>query len=160
MNRTLNVSIGKMPFIVDADAYDMIRLYLDQIGRRLDPGDGEVLEDVEARIAEIFSENLTSARQVVDSSLARRAMAIIGRAESFGEAREDSYAGQASPPQAGPKKLRRSRNSMLGGVCAGVAEYFGVDISLVRIVTFLGIALGGLSLWVYIIMWIIIPQEQ
>lgn len=62
----------------------------------------------------------------------------------------------------GNKKLRRSRtDKMLAGVCAGLADFFGLDVSLVRIVYALATvftAFAGIP--VYIIMWIIIPQEN
>jgi phage shock protein C len=58
------------------------------------------------------------------------------------------------------KKLYRSReNAMIGGVCAGLAEYFNIDSSLVRLATVILVFPGGLSLWAYIIAWIIVPQK-
>ncbi len=55
--------------------------------------------------------------------------------------------------------LRRSRRDRsIAGICGGLAEFFGTDPTLVRIVTLLLILFGGLSLWVYIILWIIIPE--
>lgn len=58
------------------------------------------------------------------------------------------------------KKLYRSReNAMIGGVCAGLAEYFNIDASLVRLAAVILIFPGGLSFWAYIIGWIIIPQK-
>jgi len=56
------------------------------------------------------------------------------------------------------KRLFRSRNSAIAGVCAGVAEYFGLDTALVRIATLLLILFGGLSLWIYLLLWLIIPK--
>ncbi len=57
------------------------------------------------------------------------------------------------------KKLRRpSEDRMIAGVCAGIAEFFGLDISLVRIATLVLILFGGLSIWVYILLWIIVPK--
>ena len=56
------------------------------------------------------------------------------------------------------RRLFRSQDSIIAGVCAGVAEYFGLDVSLVRIATLLLILFGGLSLWVYIILWLIVPK--
>lgn len=56
------------------------------------------------------------------------------------------------------KRLYRSRNSAIAGICAGVAEYFGLDTSLVRIATLLLILFGGLSLWIYLLLWLIIPK--
>jgi len=58
------------------------------------------------------------------------------------------------------KTLYRSReNAMIGGVCAGLAEYFNIDISLVRLATVILIFPGGLSIWAYIIAWIIVPHK-
>ena len=56
------------------------------------------------------------------------------------------------------KRLVRTSNGMIAGVCGGIAEYFGLDTSLVRIATLILILAGGLSLWVYIILWLIIPK--
>ena len=56
------------------------------------------------------------------------------------------------------RRLFRSQDSIIAGECAGVAEYFGLDVSLVRIATLLLILFGGLSLWVYIILWLIVPK--
>ncbi|MGD9529946.1 PspC domain-containing protein [Pseudonocardia sp.] len=57
-----------------------------------------------------------------------------------------------------PTPLRRSSNRLLGGVCAGLAERFGVDPLLVRIaVVVLGIFSSGLVLLAYLIAWVVIP---
>ena len=56
------------------------------------------------------------------------------------------------------QKLYRSTDRVIGGVCGGIAEYFGLDTSTIRIVTLILILFGGLSLWVYILLWIIIPN--
>ena len=56
------------------------------------------------------------------------------------------------------KKLYKSRNKSVCGVCAGIAEYFDIDVTLVRLVTFLLIFFGGVSIWAYIIAAIIIPD--
>lgn len=58
-------------------------------------------------------------------------------------------------------KLRRSRkNRVLGGVCSGIANYFSLSVSNIRWAFALLIILGGLSFFVYIGMWLIIPQES
>ena len=58
------------------------------------------------------------------------------------------------------KRLYRSREDrILGGVCGGIAEYFGLDPSLVRIVAVLLILVGGGAILAYIIAWILIPEE-
>ena len=57
------------------------------------------------------------------------------------------------------KKLYRSRDRMLGGVCGGVADYFGIDKSPVRIIFAALILAGTVGFWLYLLMWIIIPSE-
>ena len=60
------------------------------------------------------------------------------------------------------KKLKRSKNQLIAGVCAGFSEYFGWDVSLVRIAyVVLSIFSGGFpGLLVYIACWLIMPQEE
>lgn len=58
------------------------------------------------------------------------------------------------------KKLyRSSTNKKLAGVCGGIAEYFGLDADLVRLITAVLVLVGGLSIWVYIIAAVILPEE-
>ncbi len=57
------------------------------------------------------------------------------------------------------KKLHRSTtNKMLAGVCGGVAEYFNVDPTLVRLAFVVLALLGGPGILLYIILWIILPE--
>ena len=59
------------------------------------------------------------------------------------------------------KKLLRSRNNkMVGGVCAGVAEYLGTDPTLIRLLWACTIIFAGAGLLAYIICWLIIPQAN
>ena len=88
MKKTLNVNIGSVAFAIDEDAYYILRKYLDDVGERFEPVEAaETLNDLEMRIADIFSENLASPRQVVNADLVRKAIAILGRADEFGEPR-------------------------------------------------------------------------
>ena len=59
------------------------------------------------------------------------------------------------------KKLFRSRaNRLIGGVCAGLGEYFGIDPTVVRVVFVLGALLGvGSFVVLYIILLLIVPEE-
>jgi len=60
------------------------------------------------------------------------------------------------------KRLTRSRDSVLAGVCAGIAKYYGLDPTMVRIayilVSFLSAAFPGVL--VYLILWFIIPEDD
>ncbi len=157
MKKTVNVNIGSVAFTVDEDAYAVLRNYLADISSRLgDEERAEVLEDVEMRISDILRENLSMPGQVVDLPLVNRTIAVIGRADCFGERR-----GAAPfPAEECPRKLYRSRTQRaIAGICGGLAEYMNWDVTLVRIATLLLMCFGGLSLWVYIILWIVIPEQ-
>ena len=66
------------------------------------------------------------------------------------------------PTSSTGKRLVRSREDrMLAGVCGGVAEYLGVDATLVRILVVVGTVLGFGSLIVaYVIGWVLIPEAD
>ena len=55
--------------------------------------------------------------------------------------------------------LYKSNNRVIAGVCGGLAEYFRIDVTIIRIITFILVFIYGLSLWVYIILWIIMPSR-
>ncbi len=59
------------------------------------------------------------------------------------------------------KRLYRSRdNRMISGVCAGLAEYVDVDPTIVRLLFVLGLFAGGATFWVYLVMMLVVPEEQ
>ena len=57
------------------------------------------------------------------------------------------------------KRLYRMRNGVVAGVCGGIAEFFGLRTTAIRWVTLLLVLFGGLSIWVYIILWLIVPKK-
>jgi phage shock protein C len=66
-----------------------------------------------------------------------------------------------APPPRPSKPLRRSRrHKAIAGVCAGFADYFDLDISLVRVIWLLVALFGGGGLIAYLICWIVIPREE
>ncbi|GAC56154.1 hypothetical protein GOHSU_04_00230 [Gordonia hirsuta DSM 44140 = NBRC 16056] len=63
-----------------------------------------------------------------------------------------------NPPST--RKLRRSRQDrMIAGICGGLAEYFGVDATWVRIAFVVSILLPGPQVLLYLLLWLIIPQD-
>ena len=59
------------------------------------------------------------------------------------------------------KKLYRSRKDrMLAGVCGGLGDYFGIDTTWVRLIFILLLLLGGSTLLVYLVMWLIVPVKR
>lgn len=58
------------------------------------------------------------------------------------------------------KFVRDTKNAMLAGVCAGIANYFSIDITLVRILFVVFTFFGGPAILVYLILWVIAPRGE
>ncbi len=166
MKETIQVNIARQAFTLDVDAYTELQRYLGRIRRRLSPDvQDETLADIEARIAEIFSEHLPSPMMVVTLDLVKHTEAQMGAPEDFGDtfadAANDAYGDTAETSRPHTGNLRRSRNDrILAGVCGGIARHFAVDSSIVRVLTILLMAFAGLSIWIYLILWIVMPEEE
>ena len=68
---------------------------------------------------------------------------------------------QPAPRPQQPKRLvRRSDDRMVAGVCSGVADYLGVDVTLVRLVTVVGAIFGfGSLILAYVVAWALLPEQ-
>ena len=158
MNETINANIGQQAFTLDRDAYDRLVIYLSDVRRHIATDTDEVMRDIEIRIAELFREWLPSSIMVVTLSMVERAIARVGAPEDFGTANES---GSNTAAAQRVWRLRRSRtNRSIAGVCGGLADYLQIDATLLRIVTLVAIIFGGMSLWIYIILWLLIPEEE
>lgn len=59
----------------------------------------------------------------------------------------------------GKKLVRKTDDKMIAGVASGIADYFGVDVTLIRVLLVVTAVFGGFGLVVYIVMWILVPEE-
>ncbi|WP_299157188.1 PspC domain-containing protein [uncultured Tenacibaculum sp.] len=166
MNKTININLGGFFFHIDEIAYQKLRRYLDAISRSLsdDPqGKNEIISDIEARISELLSERITDARQVVNENDIDEVITIMGQPEDYAEA-EEIYNEGTSYTQ------RRNRNSkklfrdgddkFLGGVCAGLAHYAGIDVIWVRLLSLVLMFGAGFGFIAYFILWILLPEAK
>ncbi len=55
--------------------------------------------------------------------------------------------------------VRPRQGRVIGGVCAALANRFGIGVIAMRVIAVLLVVLAGLSLWVYLILWIVIPSQ-
>ena len=73
---------------------------------------------------------------------------------------ETSMIRPMSEPAGGTKPLSRLQHGrVVAGVCAGLAAYFGIDATLVRLVFAVLTVFGGLGILLYLCAWVIIPDE-
>ncbi len=159
MKETVNASVASQSFVFEADAYSALKSYLDDIAARLSEEERETMQDVEYRLAEIFREQLPSPLMVVTLKQVQEAMARMGRPSDFGELPGEE--GGAEPEKEEVRRvLRRSlTDRSIAGVCGGLARFFSVVATLIRLLMLLLILCGGLSIWAYVVLWIVIPEE-
>ncbi|MBP3565398.1 MAG: PspC domain-containing protein [Alistipes sp.] len=162
MKETINVNLAQQAFTMDKDAYVTLTSYLDDIGRRLPADDTDTLPDIEARIAEIFRERVPSPMMVITYATVLATMQQIGNAEMFGEANRPLN--EAEQPHVGKKSTRRFVRSIddkaIAGVCGGIAEYFGIDSTLVRIIFVVGVIAGFSTGLLYFILWLVTEKQS
>lgn len=160
MKEAINANIGGQVFTLDRDAYDRLIIYLNDLRRNINSDTDEVMSDIEIRLDEILREELPSQMMVVTLAMAERAIARIGLPEDFASENNQNTKTNRDNTM-NTKKLRRSRtNRSIAGICGGLANYFGVDATVLRIIMLCLILFGGMSLWVYIILWLLIPEEE
>lgn len=58
-----------------------------------------------------------------------------------------------------PKRIYRSKKKKVGGVCAGIAEYFNIDPTIVRLIWVISLFAYGTGLLAYLICWVVIPED-
>ncbi|HNP84746.1 MAG: PspC domain-containing protein [Chloroflexi bacterium SZAS-1] len=56
--------------------------------------------------------------------------------------------------------MRSKNDKMIAGVCGGLARYFNIDPAIVRLLFVLAVVLGGASPLIYVVLWIVMPEEQ
>ncbi|MEX0981891.1 MAG: PspC domain-containing protein [Bacteroidales bacterium] len=165
MKKTIKINLSGVIFHIDEDAYEKLKQYLDAIGRHFsgkDEGD-EILNDIESRIAELFQEKRPREEEVITIALVTRVIEIMGDPEEIintgNEATTGSNGSKSSSATGGSRRLYRDpENSVFGGVCGGLGAYFNIDPILIRILFVLLFFLGGASILIYIILWIVLPK--
>ncbi|NLA16270.1 MAG: PspC domain-containing protein [Bacteroidales bacterium] len=176
MKKVLNVGIGKSSFIIEEDAYQRLDLYLERFRSEMDSKEAaEVMEDVEQRIAELFFEYTTGKTEVVSLEVVERVIRQLGypndsaareeRQERTARAKRrngysdyERYDGLGEKPER--RLYRNPDDSVIGGVCSGLAAYFNCDPVLVRVLAVASFFMGSAGFWIYIILWIAVPKAR
>ena len=167
MKKTLTVNLGGTVFHIDEDAYRLLDNYLSnlRVYFRRQEGAEEIVNDIETRISELFSEKMTAGSQVIIIADVEEVIARMGKPEDFGEG-EEKEAKKATGTTTSDTTFRRKlyRNpddKMLGGVASGLAAYMGWDVTVVRLILLIVLICGvGTLIPIYIVCWIVIPEAH
>lgn len=198
MKKTISINISGILFHIEEDGYDTLRKYLDAINKHFSSykDNHEIISDIENRIAEIFLSNLKNNKQVITAENVDKLIEKMGTIADFTaiedkeeaileepQSNQEDFYKYVAPPGTEPggyKKLKRLENKkILGGVCAGIANYLSVDPLWTRLIAILLLFSGNLNLGfldifpfdnfrfnlsfgffaivAYIVLWIILP---
>src|SRR5690606_2472373 len=165
MNKTININLANTFFHIDEEAYLKLQRYLEAVKRSFTTSQGkdEIISDIEARIAELFSERLQHERQVITTKEVEEIISIMGQPEDYlvdEELFEDEPNRGSNTNRKSHKQLFRDIDrKYIGGVCAGLSHYLGLDVLWIRLLFILiAVFSFGTGILVYFILWILVPE--
>ena len=172
MKQVININFHGQVVPIEVTAFELLKNYTESLSRYFanEEGKEEIINDIESRIGELFQERLKKGSTCITDEDVNAIIKSMGRPEELDELEEvgsnksspneNSTSSDQVPPIAGnTKRLFRNENDkLIGGVCGGVANYFGIDTILVRII-FVVIAFTGAGLLAYLILWIALPSS-
>jgi DNA-binding PadR family transcriptional regulator/phage shock protein PspC (stress-responsive transcriptional regulator) len=169
MKKALQITIAGTLFTIEEDAYQALDHYLQSIKKYFStyPDNTEILQDIEARIAERLNEHIKNTHSIVTSEGVQAVIAAMGTVEDFAKASgvsSESAEQKKEEPSAGQsyKKLYRNPDDVvIAGVASGFASFFGIDPLAVRILFIvLTVITSGAFAMIYIILALIMPEAD
>lgn len=185
MNKTFTINLNGSVYNINDDAYDVLHAYLENLKSHFanEEGAQEIMEDIESRIGELFSERMRYGMQVIRLSDVQDVISIMGAPEQIEEpasgrpedpateTREEqrtdegeATAGTSAADGSGKPRKRLFRDpddKVIAGVCSGLGVYLNVDPWVIRGIFLLAFLFGfGASVLIYVIMWIIVPEAK
>ena len=181
MKKNITINLCGRLFQIDEDACDMLQHYIDSLRQSFGKQEGgdEIVDDIEARIAELFDELRQQGTEAITIEHVKDVITRIGKPEELaGEEEKDDdaedtdhrYDSARSAAQsifdnvrartAGKKLFRNPKDKMLAGVLSGFAAYTDTDPVIWRLLTVLFTACYGIGLIAYIILAIVLPEAK
>lgn len=167
MKKVISINLGSVVFAIEQDAYDALAAYLGEIKTNLASTEdaAEVIADVERAIAEKFIALKRSEKTAVTSADVEQVMSEMGSPADFG----DSEAGETtdttsesadSTTEAKRRLYRDTDDAVIAGVASGLAQYFGIDPVIVRLIFVVSVFFNGFGILAYIILWLVVPAAK
>ncbi|NEV94136.1 PspC domain-containing protein [Psychroflexus sp. YR1-1] len=162
MNKTININLANVFFHIDENAFIKLDRYLKTIESYLakEESKDEILQDIEARIAELFTESMTHEKQVINLSQVNEMIAIMGEPEAYKIDDEDSSS-SSSRTRTSRKLYRDIENNYIGGVSAGLHHYLGLNLIVIRLIWIISALFSfGATVAIYVILWAVTPAAR
>lgn len=165
MEKTINITIGGALFSVEENAYVRLKNYLESLTKHFSKyaDHEEIMQDIEARIAERFASEIKPGKQALSLDQIESLIRIMGDAQEF-ESTESSDEGTMKEETQQPSTMRRlyrdTDHAVIAGVAAGLGAYLGIDPVIIRVLFLLTLFFGGGGLIIYLILWVAVPEAK
>ncbi|OGF25487.1 hypothetical protein A2331_01300 [Candidatus Falkowbacteria bacterium RIFOXYB2_FULL_34_18] len=168
MKKSINITINNFVFQIEEDAYDILDKYLISIKNYYgkEKEGAEILFDIEASIAEKFSEKINHKKQVINLRDVEKVIRVMGQVEEFEQNEnvekntKNSKDGKKEEQILVKKLYRDEDDQIIAGVCSGVASYFGIDPIFIRLLFVALFFMNGAGILIYIILWAVMPLAK
>ncbi len=161
MKKTTSININGIFFHIDDSAYQSLEQYLEALRKHFSASEGadEIMEDIEARVAEIFQGRLDETKKIIQQEDVDEVIRLLGKpADISGNEAEATGTGAGPTERRTHRRLYRDPDHrVLGGVCSGLGHYFNADPIWFRLAFIILTLIFGTSILIYIAMWIVIP---
>lgn len=161
MKEITRIHLAKTPYDIELDAKEVLQKYLSEIKQMM--GSEDTMYEIEARMVELLGERGVQSNGIITMSDVEDLRSKMGLPKEFSdsESNEDSQA-DLTPSNSPAKRLMRDTdNAIFGGVCAGIAAYWGINPLWVRLLFIISPFITfGTALLVYIIIWISLPEAK
>jgi phage shock protein PspC (stress-responsive transcriptional regulator) len=160
MKITVSINLGGYSFNIDEDAYAELKRYMKNLELHFagEESSSEILSDIETRMAELFRTKLTNYKQVIDIKDVQQVIAILGTPEDISDNEGPTIRDKFSSPGY-HRMYRDTDHRVIGGVCAGIAAYWDIELWVVRLI-FLILAMMGVGILIYLILYIVLPEAK
>ncbi|MGE5298096.1 MAG: GIN domain-containing protein [Acidobacteriaceae bacterium] len=169
MKKTISISIGGYNYQIEEDAFGKLDKYLADVRAHFSsfPDSGEIVSDMEARMAEQF-ESKTGEQKIITLPMVEELVTIMGQPEQMGGGqkfdsteRESTKKETREAAQASKRLYRDKDEAILAGVASGLSSYLGLaDPVWIRLLFAVSIFFGGLGILLYIVLWVIVPEAD
>jgi phage shock protein PspC (stress-responsive transcriptional regulator) len=159
MNKIITINLGGIKIDIEEDAYDVLRAYLREVKEHftMNNEDQEVLEDIESRISEMLYQKMRGKRAFVSMAEVEEVIRVMGTPRDFEQEGDDLYDERGKQVK---RLFRDPDQAILGGVCSGLSKYLDIDVTVVRILWLILFFAFGSGLFLYLILWVIVPQAR
>ena len=164
MKEITRIHLAKTPFSAEIDAKKSLEKYLNSIQKNMH-AEPEAMQEIEARMVELLAERGVAKDGVIGNDDVLAIQKQMGEPRDFSDdsdnAETDVDVDDEVSGNSSKQLMRDTEHGLIGGVCAGVAAYFGVNPLWIRLIAiFSPFITFGTAVLIYIVMWLSIPEAR